>query len=522
MPNVTTFLDTRIVPPGRIALVCPSRGGETFTYDRLRSEMNRIAAGLRAAGVKKGDRVCIYLDSSPEYLISYLAIWRIGAIAVPTNIVYRGDELLHAVNDASAAFMITEKNAEALVEGMRSRAHSPMTVITVGGSAAGNTAWESIPPVPSSLDAADCLPTDLCHIQYTAGTTGKPKGAMLSHGNWMAALEAEREALRLVPDDVYLGIYPMGHVGLSWGISVLRAGGKFVMMERFALDRYLELAEKYRATVLAGMPPVLHSLVTSPPGTEKSLGTARLIISGGGQLLPSVWEAFGNRFGIPVANAYGLSETIVIGSGTLTLPDRPELTCGYRSVGIPVGYAEVRIVDTSDPALVLPPGQEGEIALRGPAVASGYWGRPDESARAFLKEGWFLTGDIGFLDDYGVLFITDRKKDMIVMSGWKIYPTEVENILVQHPEVSDAAVFGCPDNHRGEIPVAAIVRKKGTDPDPSGILDFCRERLAGYKVPRDIIFRETLPRVHGWKLLRRTLREELCGEVLPDKAYKDR
>jgi long-chain acyl-CoA synthetase len=163
------------------------------------------------------------------------------------------------------------------------------------------------------MRAANCATGDLCHIQYTAGTTGIPKGAMLTHGNWMTALDAEREALRIRMDDVYLGIYPMGHVGISWGLSVLRAGGTYVVMERFDLDRYLALAEQYRVTVLAGMPPVLHSLVHSPPGTEQQLATARVIISGGGQLLPAVWEAFDRRYHIPVANSYGLSETIVSG-----------------------------------------------------------------------------------------------------------------------------------------------------------------------------------------------------------------
>ncbi len=182
------------------------------------------------------------------------------------------------------------------------------------------------PRHPTSMRAVNCAMDDLCHLQYTAGTTGKPKGAMLTHGNWMTALDAEREALRLRPDDVYLGIYPMGHVGLSWGLAVLRAGGTFVMMERFEPEHYLLLAEKYQVTVLAGMPPVIHSLVHSAPGTEDRLRTARLIISGGGQLLPAVWEAFDKRFHIPVANSYGLSETIVIGSGTTTLPEYPHLT----------------------------------------------------------------------------------------------------------------------------------------------------------------------------------------------------
>lgn len=259
------------------------------------------------------------------------------------------------------------------------------------------------------------------------------------------------------------------------------------------------------------MPPVIHTLINSPPGSEDFLSSARVIISGGGQLLPAVWEAFDHRFGIPVANSYGLSETIVIGSGTTTLPDYPYLTRDYRSVGVPVGYTEVRVVDAADPEHELPAGDNGEIALRGPAVAYGYWHMPDETAAVFRPDGWFLTGDIGYLDPDGVLFITDRKKDMIIMSGWKVYPTEVENVLIGHPKLADVAVFSCPDVHRGEVPVAAVVLKPGEEIAGGEIEAYCRERLAGYKTPRKVIVVAALPRVHGWKLLRRSLREEFCG-----------
>ncbi len=461
MSNVTTLLDSKSVPEAKAALICPSRN-ETYSYGKLRSEMNRIGLGLVNLGVRKGDRVCIYLDSSLEYLISYFAIWRIGAVAVPTNIVYRGEELLHAINNAGAVAVITDRQGIGVVSGIRAECSTLEHVIYTSGSCPGVVAWSSFPPAPSGMRAVASVPEDLCHIQYTAGTTGKPKGAMLSHGNWMMALDAEREALRMRPEDVYLGIYPMGHVGLSWGLAMLRSGGTYVMMERFELDHYLALADQYRATVLAGMPPVIHSLNTAPPGTEDRLKHARVIISGGGQLLPAVWEAWDKRYHIPVANSYGLSETIVIGSGTTTLPEYPQLSKNYQSVGVAVGYAEVKIVDTADPEKEMAFTQTGEIALRGPSVAQGYWRMPEATAEVFRHDGWFLTGDIGYMDESGVLIITDRKKDMIIMSGWKIYPTEVENVIVCHPAVADVAVFGIPDERKGEIPIAAIVLRPGT------------------------------------------------------------
>jgi len=511
MTNITTLLDAKSVPAVKPALICPSRN-ETISYGRLRDEMNRIGRGLISLGIARGDRVCIYLDSSPEYLISYFAIWRIGAVAVPTNNAYRGEELLYAINDAGARAVITDRNGTRIVEEIRARAPALHTVVSIGGGAGipGTAAWESFSAAPSSMRAVNCALDDLCHLQYTSGTTGKPKGAMLTHGNWMTALDAEREALRMVPDDVYLGIYPMGHVGLSWGIAMLRAGGTFVMMERFEPEKYLALCRTHRVTVLAGMPPVIHTLVHSAPGTEDALASVRVIISGGGQLLPVVWEAFDRRFHIPVANSYGLSETIVIGSGTTTLPEYPHLTKAFQSVGVPVGYTEIRIVDAADPNRELLPGENGEIAIRGPAVAKGYWNMPEATAEVFRPDGWFLSGDIGYVDEDGILYVTDRKKDMIVMSGWKIYPTEVENVILRHPAVRDAAVFGCPDERRGEMPVAAIVPREGVTCTEEEIAAYCRKELAGYKVPRRIIITGSLPRVHGWKLLRRTLRETNC------------
>jgi len=300
----------------------------------------------------------------------------------------------------------------------------------------------------------------------------------------------------------------MAHVGISWGIAVLRAKGTYVIMERFLEEEYLRIVEEYKITVLSGMPPVIHGLCHAPEGTERALATVRVIISGGGQLLPAVWKAFDQRYNIPIANSYGLSETIVVGSGTATLPGRPELTRGYQSVGIPIGYTEVCIVDSSNPEKILATGETGEIALRGPSVASGYWDMQKETTETFLPGGWFLTGDMGYLDKEGALFITDRKKDMIIMSGWKIYPTEVENILLQHPGIADAAVFGITDERKGEIPVAAVVMKENTMLDEQEMAAFCKSRMAGYKVPRKMFMVEALPRVHGWKLLRRMLREE--------------
>ncbi|MDD3621973.1 MAG: class I adenylate-forming enzyme family protein [Methanofollis sp.] len=507
MHNITTFLDVQARSCKGPAFIF-AKDGRTYTYADLRNTVAALAGGLTALGVTKGDRVCIYLDTTPEYLFSYLAIWRIGAVAVPTNAVYHEAEVAYALNDSGAVAVITDEEHAPTVRAVRDTCPALRDLCVVGATEDGECRWDDLLHAAPLGRAVGCRPDDLCQLQYTSGTTGRPKGAMLSQGNWMNALATQEELLGLTRDDVYLGIYPMGHVGLSWGLAVLKAGGTWVCLDRFDLDTYLGLAGKYGATVLASMPPVIHSLIRAGPEAAEAMKNARSVISGGGPLLPVIWEEFDRRFGIPIVNAYGLSETIVVGSGTATRPDTARLHKGYRSVGAPVGYAEVKIVAEDDPDHELLAGEVGEIALRGPSVASGYWGMPEATEKVFRPDGWFLTGDLGYLDEDGVLFVTDRKKDMIIMSGWKVYPTEVENVIIDHPGIADVAIFARPDERRGEIPVAAVVMNAGQSITMDELNRYCRKRLAGYKVPRDMVVLDHLPRVSGWKLLRRTLREQ--------------
>ena len=508
MFNITSFLDIRArEQPDKTILIHPSRN-RSYTWGELHDAVCRISGGLQTLGISPGDRVVLFLNSSAEYLIAYFALWRSGAIVVPANIVYREEELRYVARDAEASAIITDGEGKEIAERVAG-ALAISHLIVCGGT--GPESWDQIRSSAPLISPRPCHADDLCQIQYTSGTTGEPKGAMLTYGNWVAALDGERDALELTRDDVYIGIYPMGHVGISWGISVLKEGGTWVIMERFNLDDYLRLAEEYQATVLAGMPPVIHSIMDTPSGTEKQLASVRRIISGGGPMHSPTWRAFHHRFGIPIINAYGLSETIVIGTGTVIRPGHYPKADEYNSVGTPVGYAEVKIVDEADPDRILPAMEPGEIALRGPGVALGYWKKPEDTAAVFLPDGWFLTGDIGYIDNNGMLVITDRKKDMIIMSGWKIYPTEVENILIQHPDVAEVAVFGCPDEEKGEIPAVAVVPKPGSGITHEKLVVFAREHLAGYKIPRKTIIVETLPRMGGWKLLRRQLRDQLCN-----------
>lgn len=512
MVNFTSFLDSNAIYYGdKPALVYP-KCEETISHRALLDKVNSLALELKSLGVGKGDRVVVITGNRPETIISYLAIWRMGAIAVPANPDFKSEELTYIMSDSEPRAVIALDFVCTDVLPKVNYDFNKVAIISLSG--VGNTYSLNTMIKASSpkIRPENCSLDDLCQIQYTSGTTGKPKGAMLTHGNWMAAVEAERWVLKLTDEDVYLGFYPHFHVGVSWGITALRYGATFIMMERFNLDEYLRLARDYKVTVLSGMPPVLHSLVHAPPGSEDYLKSARCIITGGALTPEEVWKRFVERYPhIKVVNAYGLSETIVVGTATAVPAGFQQLSRGFKSIGAPVGYCEVKIVDAEDPSKELPPGEVGEIALRGPGVAKGYWRKAEETKKAFLPDGWFLTGDLGYVDHDGILYITARKKDVIIMSGWKIYPAEVENVLLKHPKVSEAAVFAKYDERRGEVPAAAIVLKPGVQATAEEIINFCKERMAGYKVPRYVIFLESLPKVGGWKILYRVLREKYGG-----------
>ena len=485
MLNITTFLDANSKRLDKKVLYNP-KSGEKYSSGEILSIISGIGRELKSLDIHKGDRVVIYLNNSCEYLFSLFAIWRIGAIAIPTNRVFTASELEYIISDSQAKLMITDDEAKDVIDidtyiPQNLNEYKDFEVLD-----ACNTDWD-----------------DLCQLQYTSGTTGKPKGAMLTHGNYFTAIHNECDVLTLKQDDIFLGIYPMAHVGLSWAIAALRAAAYYILIEQFDLDEYLELCENEEVTVLTGMPPVIHSLTTMDK--TKELKTVREIISGGGPLHKKIWKEFHETYKIPIINAYGLSESIVIGTGTVIRPEDYREADRFESVGHPVCFSEVKIVDEVDSTKTMEKYEQGEIALRGPAIAKGYWKREKQTIESFLDDGWFLTGDIGYLDEDNRLFITDRKKDMIVMSGWKIYPTEVEEVLIKYPKLKEIAIFSIGDCHRGEIPVAAVVWKD--EPDHDGLISFARENLSRYKVPRKIYDLDELPRVNGWKLLRRELRK---------------
>ena len=523
LQNLTLFLDEAANSPDEAVRNSPilkmSETGATYTPGEVLKKMSAAASVFKSCGISPGDRILIYLNNSAEYLFSYLAAWRMGAIAVPANRVLTLPELRYFIDQAGVSLVVTDDAGRKMISSETDQPETGPEACLPDVKIVTDVMIRDFPESEEIFEAYMCPPETVCQIQYTSGTTGRPKGAMLTQGGWSFAMDAAAAVLRLGKGDVYLGIYPMAHVGLVWGFAAMKAGCPFVEMERYVFDRYISLIEENAVTIAAGMPPVIHSILTESQKPEdggklkKRLSTVRGIISGGGVLHHEIWKPFHETFGIPIYNAYGLSETIVVGTGTCIVPEDYPFADRYRSVGRPSPGTDLFIVDTEDPDRILPDGEIGEVALRGPAVAAGYWNMPEETKKSFLEDGRFLTGDIGFIDKDGRLSIVDRKKEMVVMSGWKIYPTEVESVLLNHPLVLEAAVFGIPDIHRTEIPVAAVVlrNKECSDQEKENasaeLEKYCRENLAVYKVPRKFFFIDELPRVNGWKLLRRDLQK---------------
>ena len=430
MLNITTFLDANALRLDKDVFYCP-KSGIKYNSREILGIVSGIARLLKDEGVERGDRVLIYLNSSPEYLFSMFAVWRIGAVAVPTNRVYKKSELEYLINNSQGKLIVTDEDGEKLSEEL-----NILTLVLENIDSFKNS--EILAAEPTDWDT-------LCQLQYTSGTTGKPKGSMLTHGNWFASIHNEADVLNLKENDTALIIYPMAHVGLSWAISALHVGALYIMMERYNLEDYLEIIEKEKVTILSGMPPIIHSLTNLEQENINKFDTVREIISGGGPLHKTILRKFTEMYNIPIINAYGLSETIVIGTGTVIRPEDYATADRFESVGHPVCFSECKIVDVENYKKTLSQYECGEITLRGPAIAKGYWNMPKETKETFKEDGWFLTGDIGYIDKDNRLFVTDRKKDMIVMSGWKIYPTEVEDALLKYPEVGDIAIFSISD-----------------------------------------------------------------------------
>jgi fatty-acyl-CoA synthase len=474
-----------------------------WSYARLRQEVLGIVGGLCGLGVKRKDRVATLMTNRGELIVSYLALFRMGAILVPLNTRLADPEWEYILRDSGARWIITESMFEGRIARIRERLPQIEEVISVGAQEKGVIGWEEIltaPPMEEPPQEPGI--EDELYILYTSGTTGKPKGAVITHQNFLwNAINGQITGGFKGDDVVYYGL-PLFHAAAMGGcFATMLLGGKVVLRPRFDPVELLELVESERITRVPAVPPMLLAILEAPGLEKKDLSSLRAFNTGATTIPQSLKERLHERFPwVEITDSYGLTEA----TSYCTVLAGKEFLAKKACVGRPHAYVEIRVVDERDRDL--PPGQVGEILVRGPNVMKGYWMRPEETEEA-LRGGWLHTGDLGRMDEEGYLYVVDRKKDMIITGGENVYPREVEEVLNSHPSVMEAAVVGVPDEKWGERVVAFVIPRPGIAPDPKELDLHCRDHLASYKCPKEYRVVEDLPRTSTGKILKRVLRE---------------
>ena len=502
--------DTARRVPDKTALIFHD---QPLKYSEVDREIDRAAAGFASLGIKRDDRVAVLVHNVPHFVYAYHGLLRAGAVMIPLNTMYTSEEVSYILADSDARAVVVAEPFVGTVEGLRDTLPMLEHVVVAGENApVGAMTWEQMVGRGDEAPLVSPADDDLAVIAYTSGTTGKPKGAMLTHGNLLANLDQMGQAPLLAEgeDDVVLLALPMFHIyalNVILGLT-LRVGAAALVMERFDAVASLDAVERHHVTILFGAPPMFVAWLNTPGVDRYDLSTVRLAVSGAAPLPGAVLEDFRRRLGITIWEGYGLTETAPgVTSNAMGEQAKP------GSIGKPLPGIEVRIVDTDGEDVE--EGDPGEILVRGPNVFRGYW-RQDEATDAAIREGWFRTGDVGYADEDGYIFLVDRKKDLIIVSGFNVYPREVEDAVYRHPKVADVAVIGVPHPYTGEAVKAFVVLKPGERATEEDIIDFCRKYLARFKCPGVIEFVPELPHLPTGKVLKRALRD--AGTSQPDET----
>jgi long-chain acyl-CoA synthetase len=469
--------------------------GRDYTNVGQQRAAARVAAALRRLGVAAGDRVVVMLPNCPEVMQAYGGILRLGAVIVPIVFLLSADEVRHILADSEAKVVVTSPDLASKLAGWTG------PVILVGGGE-GGLAWDEL--VARERDDVALVPradTDLAVILYTSGTTGRPKGVALSHGNLASNARAAASLYELDRTAWALAVLPLSH---SYGLTVMNAGNilgtKAVLLRWFNPELVLETIERFRVQSMAGVPTMYVYLLHYPEADRFDTSSMRSWGSGAAPLPIEIVEPFEKKFGGKLMEGYGLTEASPVVSA--------HRLSGVRklgSVGQPIPGVEVAILDDDDRPVAT--GEAGEVCVRGPNVMLGYYRMPEETART-LRHGWLHTGDVGRLDADGFLYIVERKKDLIIRGGFNIYPREVEEVLYAHPDVAEAAVVGMPDALMGEDVLAFVALKSDGAVSEEALIAFCQDRLARYKCPKRVRFVPALPKSPIGKILRKTLRAQ--------------
>ncbi len=499
--------------------------GREVSFAELDEASDRFAAWLRGRGLGPGDRVALYLENCPQFAIAHFGALKVGAITVALNPMHKAHELGHELEDSGARVLVAADAGREIVESVRDRAALDAVVRVSYRDYLPDEPTLPLPPSlredaprrPAGWDELGAIVGggatlraleprarhDTALIQYTSGTTGAPKGAELTHGNVTANCELVRAFFGIGAADVLLGVVPWFHItGMEVQLNLMAyTGATLVALHRFDVETALRAIQRYRCTVTTLIATINVAILNHPATPTCDLTSLRLCATGGAPVPAEIarrWEAVtGHR----LVEGYGLTET------TAPTHSNPPHRPRYGTVGVPLPYTGVRIVSLEDGVTEVAPGESGEIAIRGPMVAKGYWRRPEATAEA-IPDGWLRTGDIGRVDEEGYFTIEERKKDLIKASGYSVFPAEVEAIMYRHPAVAEVGVVGVPDTYRGEDVLAFVVRRAGAAATERELVEWCRAEMAIYKAPRVVRFVDTLPKTGSGKIVKRTLREQ--------------
>jgi len=487
-----------------VALISRNRA---MTYGELRDQVARARGGLADLGVADGTRVALLCGNGHPFVVAYLAALGLGAVVVPLNPSSPASELVRELDVVHADVVVVDRSAAGTWRGIdRTTVGSVRHVVAVEGDAVADAmAWETL-VASDPVEVVDVAAGHLAVLMFTSGTAGAPRAAMLTHGNLLANLDQARSTIdRIGPEDVVYGVVPLFHIfGLNvvLGLS-LAAGAAVLLVQRFDPATAIESIRARNVTRVPGVPTMWAAFAHFDEAPADSFATVRTASSGAAKLPVAVAQRVKERFGVSIAEGYGLTEAAPIVATSAGLTPR------FGSVGKVLAGVELRVVDDDGSDVLV--GDAGEIWVRGPNVFAGYLDDAEASERVLTPDGWLRTGDIAVVDEEGWLYLVDRSKDLVIVSGFNVFPAEVEDVLAGHPDVAEVGVIGVPHPHTGEAVKAFVVLEPGATLDEDALVDYARDHLARYKCPSKVLFVDQLPRNASGKLLRRSLETDLLG-----------
>jgi long-chain acyl-CoA synthetase len=488
------FANAALYYPEKKALIF---GDSSYTYAEMHRIIKSVAGYLRHLSVSKGDRISLYMPNRPEWIMFYYGIARIGAIAVCVPGAYKRDEMTGVVTDSLSSILVTSEDLRSQIPSSEAIPSVRKIIIVEQDDVFQSILrGEDIYPLQTAVATSG---DDAVSILYTGGTTGTPKGAMLTHRNLLYSAQNVAYHERMVPDDIGVCFLPLNHVFAQCHImhTYFSNCGTLILFSGFDMDKVVSAVIEHKVTRFYAVPTIFIRFLNNPE-SRKQLKTLNYVFSGGTSMPAEIVRQWVDAFGIPIHEAYGMTEAASIVTFNHLFRHK------IGSIGMPAGIIELKVVDAGDNEMKQ--GEQGEIIIRGPNIMKGYFQQPEETAMA-LRNGWFHSGDVGVFDEEGYLYIVDRIKDIIITGGENVYPKEVEDLLHQHRAVNECGVVGLPHAEYGEAVTAFITLKPNMTADERDLIAFCKERMARYKVPKAIRFVSDLPKTPQGKILRRELRK---------------